>query len=100
VLTGRVAFAYRGEEWADRIEANRAVAYEIRHDPVRDRWYLTASWTRPALQTVPLETACADGVIGVDMNADHLAAYRLDVHGNPMGNPPVRLRPHRQRVTP
>jgi IS605 OrfB family transposase len=87
VLTGRVGFAHRGEEWADRIEANRAVAYEIRHDPVRDRWYLTASWERPAVQTVPLETACSDGVIGVDMNADHLAAYRLDAHGNPMGDP-------------
>ncbi|MFE5209651.1 IS200/IS605 family accessory protein TnpB-related protein [Streptomyces sp. NPDC056600] len=87
VLTGRVMFAHRGEEWADRIEANRAVAYEIRHDPVRDRWYVTASWKRPALQAVPLETARAHGVIGVDMNADHLAAYRLDEHGNPVGEP-------------
>jgi len=26
-------------------------------------------------------------VIGVDMNADHLAAWRLDVHGNPTGSP-------------
>jgi IS605 OrfB family transposase len=87
VLSGRVVFWHRGDEWADRITGNRAVAYEIRHDPVRDRWYLTASWKRPAVQTVPLETACADGVIGVDMNADHLAAYRLDEHGNPVGEP-------------
>ncbi|MFE5212801.1 IS200/IS605 family accessory protein TnpB-related protein [Streptomyces sp. NPDC056600] len=87
VLTGRVAFAHRGEEWTDRIDANRAVAYEIRHDPVRDRWYLTASWKRPAVQALPLEAARAQGVIGVDMNADHLAAYRLDAHGNPVGGP-------------
>ncbi|MFE5209936.1 IS200/IS605 family accessory protein TnpB-related protein [Streptomyces sp. NPDC056600] len=87
VLTGRVAFAHRGEEWADRIEANRAVAYEVRHEPVRDRWYVTASWKRPAVQAVPLEAACARGVIGVDMNADHLAAYALDAHGNPVGEP-------------
>ncbi|MER5479864.1 IS200/IS605 family accessory protein TnpB-related protein [Streptomyces sp. NPDC002734] len=87
VLTGRVAFAHRGEEWADRIEANRAVVYEIRHDPVRGRWYLTASWKRPAVQAVPLEAARADGMIGVDMNADHLAAYRLDAHGNPVAEP-------------
>ncbi|MEU3556899.1 IS200/IS605 family accessory protein TnpB-related protein [Streptomyces fragilis] len=87
VLTGRVEFRHRGEEWADRVSSNRAVAYEIRHDPVRDRWYLTASWKRPAVQTVPLETARAHGVIGVDMNADHLAAYRLDAHGNPVGEP-------------
>ncbi|WP_246212422.1 transposase [Streptomyces abyssomicinicus] len=86
-LTGRILFRHRGEEWADRVTGHRAVAYDIRHDPLRDRWYLTASWKRPSLHTVPLETACADGVIGVDMNADHLAAYRLDAHGNPAGEP-------------
>jgi IS605 OrfB family transposase len=26
-------------------------------------------------------------MIGVDMNADHLAAWRLDAHGNPVGEP-------------
>ena len=25
--------------------------------------------------------------VGVDMNDDHLAAWRLDVHGNPVGEP-------------
>jgi IS605 OrfB family transposase len=34
-----------------------------------------------------LEAALAHGVIGVDMNADHLAAWRLDAHGNPTGVP-------------
>jgi hypothetical protein len=29
VLAARVAFAHRGEEWADRVAANRAVAYCI-----------------------------------------------------------------------
>jgi hypothetical protein len=87
VFAGHVQFAHRGEEWADRVGTNRAVAYEIRHDPVRDRWYLTASWKRPTVQAVPLEAARGQGVIGVDMNADHLAAYRLDVHGNPVGEP-------------
>ena len=46
--------------------------------PARDRWYLTASWQRPAVQTIPLEAARAQGMIGVDTNADHLAAWRLD----------------------
>ncbi|WTI84450.1 transposase [Streptomyces sp. NBC_00726] len=86
-LTPTVRFAHRGAEWADRIEANRAVAYRIHYDTGRDRWYLTASWQRPAVQTVPLEAARAGGVIGVDTNADHFAAYRLDPHGNPVGNP-------------
>ncbi|WP_406359723.1 transposase [Streptomyces sp. NBC_01544] len=86
-LTARIAFAHRGAEWADRIEANRAVAYRIHLDTERGRWYLTASWQRPAVQTIPLAAACARGVIGVDTNADHFAAYRLDQHGNPVGDP-------------
>ncbi|MFE9966695.1 IS200/IS605 family accessory protein TnpB-related protein [Streptomyces sp. NPDC005525] len=87
VLASTVAFAHRGAEWADRIEANRAVAYRIHLDVERGRWYLTASWQRPAVQTIPLDTARARGIIGVDTNADHFAAYRLDVHGNPVGDP-------------
>ncbi|WP_406431606.1 IS200/IS605 family accessory protein TnpB-related protein [Streptomyces sp. NBC_01589] len=86
-LTATVAFAHRGAEWADRIEANRAVAYRIHLDVERGRWYLTASWQRPVVQTIPLETARARGMIGVDTNADHFAAYRLDRHGNPVGAP-------------
>ncbi|MFF3355586.1 IS200/IS605 family accessory protein TnpB-related protein [Streptomyces sp. NPDC002917] len=87
ILTSRIAFAHRGAEWADRIAANRAVAYRIHLDTGRGRWYLTASWQRPAVQTIPLETARARGMIGVDTNADHFAAYRLDRHGNPVGEP-------------
>ncbi|WP_326793224.1 transposase [Streptomyces sp. NBC_00841] len=87
VLTSTVAFAHRGAEWADRIEAHRAVAYRIHLDTERGRWYLTASWQRPAVKTIPLAAACARGMIGVDTNADHFAAYHLDVHGNPIGDP-------------
>ncbi|WTC84680.1 transposase [Streptomyces sp. NBC_01637] len=87
ILTARIGFAHRGEEWADRIEANQAVAYRIHLNTDRGRWYLTASWQRPAVQTIPMETARARGMIGVDTNADHFAAYRLDRHGNPVGEP-------------
>jgi hypothetical protein len=87
VLTARVSFAHRGEQWADRVTANRAVAYRIHEDTVRGRWYLTASWTNPPVKTVPLATARAGGLVGVDTNADHLAAWRLDNHGNPVGEP-------------
>ncbi|WP_328624579.1 IS200/IS605 family accessory protein TnpB-related protein [Streptomyces sp. NBC_00353] len=86
-LTGRIGFAHRGAEWADRITANRAVAYRIHLDVERGRWYLTASWQRPVVRTIPLETARARGMIGVDTNADHFAAYHLDRHGNPIGDP-------------
>jgi IS605 OrfB family transposase len=87
VLASRVGFAHRAAEWADRIDANRAVAYRIHLDVVCERWYLTASWQRPVIQTIPLEAARARGMVGVDTNIDHFAAYRLDVHGNPAGDP-------------
>ncbi|UXY30714.1 IS200/IS605 family accessory protein TnpB-related protein [Streptomyces sp. HUAS TT20] len=87
VLTARVRFAHRAEQWRDRVSANRAVAYRIHEDTIRGRWYLTASWTIPPVKTVPLEAARTGGLVGVDTNADHLAAWRLDEHGNPVGQP-------------
>jgi IS605 OrfB family transposase len=87
VLAARVRFAHRGEPRADRVHANRAVAYRIHEDTERGRWYLTASWTTPPVKTVPLATVRAGGLVGVDTNADHLAARRLDAHGNPLGAP-------------
>ena len=87
LLAAKVRFKHRGQEWADRIDGNRAVAYRIHLDVGRGRWYLTASWQRPVVQTIPLETARAKGMVGVDTNADHFAAYQLDAHGNPIGDP-------------
>jgi IS605 OrfB family transposase len=87
VLAARIGFAHRGTEWADRAEANRAVAYRIHLDVDRERWYLTASWQYPPARAIPIQTALAHGVSGVDTNADHLAVWRLDTHGNPIGNP-------------
>ncbi|WP_329385117.1 transposase [Streptomyces sp. NBC_01351] len=86
-LTAKVSFRHRGQEWADRIGADRAVAYRIHYDTARGRWYLTASWRRPTVQTIPLAVARAKGMVGVDANADHFAAYQLDAHGNPVGSP-------------
>ncbi|WP_406428218.1 IS200/IS605 family accessory protein TnpB-related protein [Streptomyces sp. NBC_00147] len=88
VLAARAVFAHRGQEWADRVADHRAVAYRIHHDVLRDRWYVTASWQRTPAPALTLEAALADGtVIGVDTNNDHYAAWRLDVHGNPVGRP-------------
>jgi hypothetical protein len=63
------------------------VAYRIHLDVARGRWYITASWQASKTPPIPIEAALAEGVIGVDTNADHLAAWRLDVHGNPIGAP-------------
>ncbi|MFE4421154.1 IS200/IS605 family accessory protein TnpB-related protein [Streptomyces sp. NPDC056817] len=87
VFSCRAVFRHRGGQWADRVAANCAVAYRIHYDVDRGRWYVTASWQNPQVRTVPLETARAGGLAGVDMNADHLAAWRLDEHGNPVGEP-------------
>ncbi|MGW9496184.1 IS200/IS605 family accessory protein TnpB-related protein [Streptomyces prasinus] len=86
-LTGAVTFRHRGQEWADRVTGNRAVAYRMHHDVSRDRWYLDASWTRKDLPVATLTALRTGGLVGVDMNTDHLAAYRLDEHGNPVGAP-------------
>jgi IS605 OrfB family transposase len=87
VLDATVEFRHRGQEWLDRVTANRAVAYRIHHDVVRGRWYVTASWQRAATPVLPLEAALVRGVVGVDMNDDHLAAWQLDGHGTPIGEP-------------
>ncbi|UYQ66056.1 transposase [Streptomyces peucetius] len=87
VLASKVQFQHRGDEWRDRIGGNRAVAYRIHYDAARGRWYLTAAWSRPVVKTIPLEAARAQGVVGVNTNADHFAAYLLDPHGNAAGEP-------------
>jgi hypothetical protein len=87
VIAAPVGFAHRGAEWADRVAARRAVRYDIFFDPQRGRWYLDASWkTRP--DPVPgLDNLRSGPVLGVDLNADHLAVCVLDCSGNPIGAP-------------
>src|SRR5262249_12116941 len=84
-----VTFHHRREEWLDRVGANQAVRYDIVHDPVRGRWYLDASWSTPGTVLPTPDQLVATGVrlLGVDLNADHLAASVVDAHGNPVGQP-------------
>jgi hypothetical protein len=83
-LTCPVAFPYRGDEVAAQA-ASGAVRYEITLDPDRQRWYLAASWTVRPGPTPSIEQAVAGGVVAVDLNADHLACWIIDHHGNPVG---------------
>jgi IS605 OrfB family transposase len=87
VLAAKVAWHHRADEWADRVAANRAVAYTLTRDPERGRWYMTASWQRAAACEISLSAALVSGVIGVDTNNDHYAAWLLDTNGNPVGEP-------------
>lgn len=83
-----VAFSHRGTEWAQRIARRRAVRYDIAYDPTKDRWYLDACWKNDVTTAAPaIEELRAGPVIGVDLNADHLACTVLDGSGNPVGDP-------------
>jgi IS605 OrfB family transposase len=87
VIEAPVRFTHRGQEWAARVRARRAVRYDLTFNPARDRWYLHASWTVPANPALPLDELRAGRVLGVDLNADHLACCVLDSAGNPIGEP-------------
>jgi IS605 OrfB family transposase len=87
VLAAKVTFHHRADEWADRVAANRAVAYTLTRDPRRGRWYVTACWQPAPIPQLPLAAALAAGCVGVDTNDGHLAAWRLDACGNPVGAP-------------
>jgi hypothetical protein len=67
--------------------ASGAVRYDITLNPDRQRWYLAASWTVQPDPIPSVERAVADGVVAVDLNADHLACRTIDHHGNPVGSP-------------
>lgn len=84
-LSRRIAFSHRGAQWADRVRANGSVAYAISFAPDRRRWYITATW-QPGNQVTDAPIA-RGRTIGVDTNANHLAAWQLDENGNPIGAP-------------
>ena len=86
-ITTPVQFHHRGPEWRDRATGRRAVRYDIRCDPERDRWYLDASWKTAAEPVAELDGLRSGPVLGVDLNADHLACCLLDASGNPIGEP-------------
>jgi IS605 OrfB family transposase len=87
-ITAPVGFSHRGGEWAERVAGRRAVRYDISYDPARDRWYLDASWTHDVIAEAPsIDALRAGPVLGVDLNADHLACCVLDGSGNPVGVP-------------
>lgn len=82
-----VAFSHRGHEWATRVAARHAVRYDITYNPTRNRWYLDASWQITPDPVPGLDELRGGPVLGVDVNADHLAVCVLDSSGNPIGAP-------------
>ena len=84
-IAAQVGFHHRGDEWAARVAGRRAVRYDISYDPERDRWYLDASWAITPEPPTSLEELRGGRVLGVDLNAGHLACCVLDAAGNPVG---------------
>ncbi|MFI1911721.1 hypothetical protein [Nocardia sp. NPDC020380] len=82
-----VSFSHRREQWQERIRASRAVRYDMVYDPERGRWYLDASWRVEPEPQLPLAVLRAGRVLGVDMNAGHLAICVVDSSGNPVDEP-------------
>jgi IS605 OrfB family transposase len=90
-IAASLRFAHRGQEWVDRVAGRRAVRYDISYDPTKGRWYLDASWKEDAAATsLSIDELRVGPVLGVDLNADHLACCVLDASGNPLG-PPVSI---------
>lgn len=87
VIAAPVGFSHRGNEWATRVAARQAVRYDISYDPDRGRWYLHASWKATPEPAPDLADLRVGPVLGVDLNAGHLAACVLDASGNPIGAP-------------
>jgi IS605 OrfB family transposase len=87
VIEAPIQFSHRGDEWAARVNARRAVRYDLSYDPARDRWYLDASWHTDPEPGPDLADLRAGPVLGVDLNAGHLAVCVLDGSGNPLGEP-------------
>jgi hypothetical protein len=81
-----VVFTHRGDEAAAQA-ATGSVRYDITFDPMKQRWYLHASWRLPAIITPSLEELRRHPVVGIDLNADHVDVWVLDASGNPLGPP-------------
>ena len=63
------------------------MAYDIAYDTVKQRWYLTASWTIGVRELPSLNQLRQLPTLAVDLNADHVAGWVIDPTGNPVGDP-------------
>jgi hypothetical protein len=87
-IAAPVRFSRCGGEWGERVAGRSAVRSDITYDPAKGRWYLDASWKQDVIAETPsIEELRTGPVLGVDLNADHLACCTLDDAGNPVGAP-------------
>jgi hypothetical protein len=113
ILDATVEFHNRAQEWRGRLDKNptgkgvmAAITYTITyHIERKRRWYIDASWAYKEDESVVFTGATASTImatgastpvirtpsnsriLAVDLNADHIAAWVIDEHGNPVGRP-------------
>ena len=87
-LSAPIQWNHRADEWLARARSNLAIAYRIALDPDNGRWYITATWSLPSSEPPTVAEVAASGrCLAIDVNAGHLDARMLDVHGNSVGAP-------------
>lgn len=90
LLSAPIRWNHRADEWLARAQAGLSIAYSIALDPERGRWHITATWSLPDIEPPTVAEAATSGrCLAIDVNAGHLDARILDVHGNPIGAPEV-----------
>jgi hypothetical protein len=92
-----VKFHYRELDWQAHLTANQAFSYEITYEPVKKRWYLSASWQLKPDSVADKLAALTANIklipthrsrsIGLDLNNDHISVWLADESGNPVGAP-------------
>lgn len=89
---GSLRFTHHQDQWRRAHEGKEAIQYQVIYEPGKGRWYLEATFKAVACQRPP--TLDTGRVVGVDLNADHLAVWCKDKYGNPLGRPirvPLKL---------
>jgi IS605 OrfB family transposase len=74
-----VDFTYGKEELLAALSHHQAISWRLMHD--KKGWRLFATFD---IQPIPCTSHTNHGVIGLDINADHLALVETDSSGNPI----------------
>jgi len=86
LLIPNIRFAYGHDHILKALEEGSAISYRFKCDEKGWRVFASLSLSRP-----PVTTSTGQGVIGVDINADHLAIAESDRFGNPLAKKSIPL---------
>ena len=86
LLIPNIHFAYGHDRILQALQEGTAISYRFHRD--EKSWRVFAS---TSIAAVPLTTTSHQGVIGVDINANHLAIAETDGFGNPISTTSIPL---------